>query len=347
MTSHPVLARTFAMLTLLLPAAVAAGTIQFSGEVSWTRYTTGMALDGDGRCTGEVGERSLPYEAHSFSVDTTGVYAVREHVDPRYLGVYVYAGSFDPAAPAVHCIAASFASPVRLAVPLVAGATYTVVVVEWDWDVLGLSYRVSVDGPGTILGPCAGFVDVGYTDLFCRSIEWARNRSVTRGCTTTQFCPLATPNRLQVVAMLYRLATSLEPEFLVASDPDATDGAAAGGILCQTPVYAVTGFPRTATVTSAAVRHRAASATEVRTNLAIRLDSGSWHAVAGLAATATNLPGSHATQWPMSAPIALDRGRWVAFGIQALPAGTVDEAACALTVRLDAAASDPYPPAHP
>jgi hypothetical protein len=331
-----------ASLASLLPVAVVAGTIQFSGEVSLTRYTTGMAMYADGRCTGEIGESSLPYEAHSFTVDTAGVYAIHEHLDPYYLGVYVYAGGFDPRAPAANCIAASFAQPVRLWIPLEAGVTHTIVVVYWGWD-YGESYRVSVNGPGAIAGPCAGFTDVWYADPFCRSIEWARNRGVTHGCTATSFCPVATATRLQIVAMLSRLARSLEPEFLVGSAANPTAAATGGNIVCETPVYSVVGYPRIATVTAAMVRHRASTAVEVRTQLAMSIDNRHWQDAGELAAAATNLPNAYATQWPAAPPITLDRGRWVTFGIRVTAGVALAETACLLTMRLDAVASDPSP----
>ena len=59
--------------------------------------------------------------------------------------------------------------------------------------------------PGASAAPCAGFTDVQDTDQFCIHIEWLRNRAITLGCTTTQYCPAQYVRRDQMAAFLYRL----------------------------------------------------------------------------------------------------------------------------------------------
>jgi hypothetical protein len=84
--------------------------------------------------------------------------------------------------------------------------------------------------PGT---PCTGFTDVDAADVFCPSVEWMRNRSITTGCTATEYCPGATVSRLGMAAFMTRVGDVLEGE------PETT-----GGVLgALPPGVAVIGCP--------------------------------------------------------------------------------------------------------
>ena len=53
--------------------------------------------------------------------------------------------------------------------------------------------------------PCAGFTDVDDSSGFCTSIAWMKNRAITLGCTSTQYCPNDFVRRDQMAAFMYRL----------------------------------------------------------------------------------------------------------------------------------------------
>jgi len=52
---------------------------------------------------------------------------------------------------------------------------------------------------------CAPFTDVAAADPFCTSIQWMRNRGITLGCTTDQYCPADNVRRDQMAAFMFRL----------------------------------------------------------------------------------------------------------------------------------------------
>lgn len=92
---------------------------------------------------------------------------------------------------------------------------------------------------------CAGFDDVDAADPFCASVEWLRNREVTLGCRTFDYCPGVPVSRLAMAAFMDRLGGVLAPEtLLVGSVPD---WLYAGPLHCQLTVPAAT-HPRRAIV---------------------------------------------------------------------------------------------------
>ena len=104
-------------------------------------------------------------------------------------------------------------------------------------------------GPSALAAPCSGFTDVEDGDGFCANVEWIKNRGVTLGCTSsTLYCPVASVTRLQMAAFMNRLGTALTPTQLpVDVSPGAID-LDANAVVCQTPPFAVSGFPRRAYV---------------------------------------------------------------------------------------------------
>ena len=64
--------------------------------------------------------------------------------------------------------------------------------------------------PTASSAPCAGFTDVDDTSLFCRNVEWMKNRGVTLGCTSvTAYCPNDPVIRLAMAAFLHRLGNAM------------------------------------------------------------------------------------------------------------------------------------------
>ena len=95
---------------------------------------------------------------------------------------------------------------------------------------------------------CAGFTDIDSTSDVCANVEWLKNRSITRGCSSSAlYCPNDPVNRLQAAAFMHRLSTALTPIDL----PTAVDNLwdvdlATPPVMCRTADFPVTSFPRRA-----------------------------------------------------------------------------------------------------
>ncbi len=154
-----------ASLSLLNVPAASAGSFSFSGTlVPGGPALPVVALISTPNCTGGVNVYSVLYASRTFTVDTDGVYTFTEPGTESAL--YLYGGSFDPTNPAANCLAASNSNPLSFSYPLTVGTTYIVVVIEDTFTQDGMSYDVSISGPGAICpdGNCA-VVDLGGCDL--------------------------------------------------------------------------------------------------------------------------------------------------------------------------------------
>jgi hypothetical protein len=110
--------------------------------------------------------------------------------------------------------------------------------------------------PCALAAPCAGFTDVDDPSDFCQNVDWLKNRAITLGCHVPSappiYCPKDNVSRLQMAAFLNRLGTALTPTQLpIEVAPGAID-LDPGVVVCQTPDFAVTDFPRRAYVDLAA-----------------------------------------------------------------------------------------------
>lgn len=166
---------------------------------------------------------------------------------------------------------------------------------------------------------CAGYTDVSSASAFCANVQWIRNRGITQGCTATAYCPNDAVSRLAMAAFLNRLGTALTPVQLAvdvapgAIDLDAPNPA---NVVCQTPNYAVTDFPRRAFVDVAFSASAAADA-DFAADLVATTDNGAtW---APLNAIFTNRGGVPAGRWGAIAGVGLrdlDVGQTVRFGLR-------------------------------
>jgi hypothetical protein len=73
---------------------------------------------------------------------------------------------------------------------------------------------VALAAPLVQAGPCAGFVDVDDSSPFCPNVEWIKNRSITLGCTATEYCPASVVSRLSMAAFMNRLGVAVLPEIV-------------------------------------------------------------------------------------------------------------------------------------
>ena len=64
---------------------------------------------------------------------------------------------------------------------------------------------------------CVGLGDVPSGASYCPSVQFLKNRAITLGCTATTYCPNDAVTRAQMALFMNRLATSLEPVFVSAS----------------------------------------------------------------------------------------------------------------------------------
>lgn len=73
----------------------------------------------------------------------------------------------------------------------------------------GASTATLVQAIDALAGPpCGGFGDIDASSVFCPNVEWLKNRSVTLGCTTGNYCPDPMVFRLQMAAFMNRLGTA-------------------------------------------------------------------------------------------------------------------------------------------
>lgn len=102
--------------------------------------------------------------------------------------------------------------------------------------------------------PCAGFSDVASDASFCQATIWLRNRGITTGCTTTQYCPDGLLTRAQMALFMNRLGKALAPETLhkqalLQNLVLPNENTPPGLLVCSTNDFATGGYARTAQFT--------------------------------------------------------------------------------------------------
>lgn len=154
-----------ALLVILTLAAgvhsVLAGSATISGTLTPGGATMLVATITDPNCAGGYGGTNVLYQSYPFSVDVSGIYTITEPGGNS--AIYVYEGSFNPAAAADNCIAASNINPISLNVALNAGTQYFLVIIDDTFAQAGLSYTLTINGPGNISfgGACTNPLPAG------------------------------------------------------------------------------------------------------------------------------------------------------------------------------------------
>jgi hypothetical protein len=172
----------------------------------------------------------------------------------------------------------------------------------------------AVVAPAAYGAPCAGFTDVEDTDVaFCPSVEWLKNRSITLGCTATEYCPSNAVSRLAMAAFMKRLGDALTPIKRAVDLRPAGVALGANVVVCQTEDLNVTGFPRTA-YADFTLGATAAADLSFAADLVVSTDGGAnWTPLN----TNANRGSAPANQWGNVSDIGardLDVGQTVRFG---------------------------------
>lgn len=95
---------------------------------------------------------------------------------------------------------------------------------------------------------CEGFTDVAGSSGFCASVSYIRNRSITQGCTATEYCPNNLVSRLQMAAFMQRIGQPLSGTVqMTAAAPGIVDFAASPSpVVCASDPVAASTAPRRA-----------------------------------------------------------------------------------------------------
>lgn len=134
--------------------------------------------------------------------------------------------------------------------------------------------------------PCAGFVDVADTDVFCGAVGWIRNRSITLGCTDDQYCPEANVTRAQMALFMSRLGAAIAPIVLYSEFEYPTlivASGAPGTAICPVAPHTVGDAPRIARPSGTLSATATSSPSELQAYWMHSIDQGSWTAMGQVA----------------------------------------------------------------
>lgn len=86
--------------------------------------------------------------------------------------------------------------------------------------------------------PCVGFTDVEDTSVFCRNVEWLKNRSITLGCiNATTYCPNDPVTRVQMALFLQRAGNATTPTTIAGYNSGSFLDIDLSPVLCPTGLY--------------------------------------------------------------------------------------------------------------
>jgi len=134
----------------LVAAPASAGSASFSGTLNAADPTMPVVFISSPICTAQ-GVSPVAYESIQFSVDAAGVYTLDLTLTGN-LSMYLFAGSFNPAAAFPTCVAADNSDPIQISYGLATGTTYFAVVFDdTAAPQAGGTYSLTISGPGNIL----------------------------------------------------------------------------------------------------------------------------------------------------------------------------------------------------
>lgn len=162
-------------------------------------------------------------------------------------------------------------------------------------------------------GPCGDFADVSSTSDFCPSVEWLRNRGVTLGCTTYEFCPTNPVTRLAMAAFMSRLGRTLSSAQLPTVAESITTTLSAPQVACISDEHSVDTYPANAYLRgSTSLQHPDASLVVAVEHVYSTDGGNTWVPVAG----------SHVRQAVYAGRVPADEKTIVTHGTRLLDVGT-------------------------
>jgi hypothetical protein len=186
--------------------------------------------------------------------------------------------------------------------------------------------------------PCGGFVDVFPTDFFCNNVEWIANRSVTLGCTASEYCPNDFVLRSQMAAFLNRLGDALAPTIQRTTDAAFTGDYDPPAVGCVSAPVLISNFPRQASFAATLMNYNPSVTKTVQAGLVFSTDAGaSWNPTGDFVMWQTVDPTERTTLALVGGPLALTVGSTYQFAIQTAtnePTATVS-GECQLNVRIE------------
>ena len=130
-----------------------AGTFTASGSVDGSDPTMPVVTINSPNCVSQ-GSTQVAYDVYQFTVDTSGSYTFSisgTNPLPALVSLYLFEGSFNPAAALPTCIAGDNSVPVTFTEALTAGTTYFAVPFDDTFLQFGSPYTLTIEGPGNIL----------------------------------------------------------------------------------------------------------------------------------------------------------------------------------------------------
>lgn len=145
---------TLVLLSGLVANPANAGAANFAGIIDAADPTMAVVSISMLNCTGQ-GVTPVSYESTPFSVDTAGVYTVSMTWGGpagALVSMYLFGGSFNPAAAFPTCLAGNNAnaSPKQVSYALTPGTTYFAVIFDDTFAQIGGNYNATISGPGNI-----------------------------------------------------------------------------------------------------------------------------------------------------------------------------------------------------
>lgn len=185
---------------------------------------------------------------------------------------------------------------------------------------------------------CGGFTDVSPTDFFCNNVEWIANRSVTLGCSATEYCPNRFVLRGEMAAFLQRLGDALKPTIQRTQDPAFNGTYDPNGVGCISADLLIDDYPRQANFAATLYNFNAASTKSVQGQLVYSTDAGmNWIPTGDNVVWHTINPGETSTLPLVGGPLNLNVGSTYRFAIQTVtnaPMVTIF-GECQLNVRIE------------
>ena len=170
------------------------------------------------------------------------------------------------------------------------------------------SHQHAIYGPGA----CVVFNDIQNADGFCPNVEWMYNRTITLGCTGSDYCPHESVTRLAMAAFINRAGTSLTPVDLPVPAGNFFPDLATPQVMCTTADHPLSESPRRAFVRARATLYAVSTVTRFSVEHVVSTDGGvNWIAI----------PNSMMFQTLVDSTTPLDDKTLVPFGAIDLVAG--------------------------